>query len=246
MTSERRHARLALRESEPSSSSRACGDEDARLELPQDVAPGAKASFDYGLDHRTRLMSSVDSSSGVARARQIALEERGELNPKLWIALRLLALLQPYTLVRTRMRVLRLAGVQIGPRTVVCGRLSIAGSRDAHRRVMIGADCMINDGCRLDTGAPITIEDDVYFCHDVTVLTGTHDIGPHDRRCHGWRAEPVTIGRGSWLGARALVLPGVTIGAGCVVAAGAVVTESVAPDTLVGGVPARVLRTLGD
>ena len=189
--------------------------------------------------------SSADASPAVARARQIAYEERGEFNLKLWLALKVLAFLPPYTLVRTRMRVLRFAGVEIGARTVVCGGLRIAGSRGGHRRLKIGADCMINDGCRFDTGAPITIEDDVYFGHEVTVLTGTHEIGPRDRRCHGWRAEPVTIGRGCWLGTGVLVLPGVTIGAGCVVAAGAVVTESVPPDTLYAGVPAIPKRKLG-
>jgi acetyltransferase-like isoleucine patch superfamily enzyme len=76
------------------------------------------------------------------------------------------------------------------------------------------------------------------------VLTTTHDIGPHEQRCHGSRSEPVTIGDGAWIGTRALILPGVHVGAGCVVAAGAVVTDSVPPDSLVGGVPAKVLRTL--
>jgi len=52
------------------------------------------------------------------------------------------------------------------------------------------------------------------------------------------------VGDGAWIATRAVVLPGVTIGEGAVVAAGAVVTRSVAPHTMVGGVPARVLRDL--
>jgi acetyltransferase-like isoleucine patch superfamily enzyme len=58
------------------------------------------------------------------------------------------------------------------------------------------------------------------------------------------RSEPVSIGDGTWIGTGALILPGVHVGAGCVIAAGAVVTESVPDDTLVGGVPAKVLRQL--
>jgi acetyltransferase-like isoleucine patch superfamily enzyme len=54
----------------------------------------------------------------------------------------------------------------------------------------------------------------------------------------------VTIERGAWIGARAVILPGLRIGAGAVVAAGAVVTQDVAPDVMVGGVPARELRAL--
>jgi maltose O-acetyltransferase len=189
-------------------------------------------------------MSSADRPGVLTRARWAAAEELGERNPKLWLALKIIGFLPPYTFNRTRMHLLRLVGVDIGDDTVICGRLGIAGSREAERRLVIGADCMINDGCRFDTGAPITVGDDVYFGHEVTVLTTTHEIGPHERRCQGSRAESVAIGAGTWIGTRALILPGVQIGAGCVVAAGAVVTESVPPDTMVGGVPARVLREL--
>jgi acetyltransferase-like isoleucine patch superfamily enzyme len=188
-------------------------------------------------------MSSADAST-LLRVRWVAAEELGGINPKLWITLKVVGFLPVYAFTRLRMRLLRLIGVDIGDATVVCGRVSIAGSRHAERRLIIGADCMINDGARFDTGAPITVGDNVYFGHDVTVLTTTHDIGSHERRCYGLRAEPVTIGAGTWIGTRATVLPGVTIGAGCVVAAGAVVTESVPDDTMVGGVPARVLKKL--
>ena len=190
-------------------------------------------------------MSSAEDVAGLLRrARWAAEEELGERNPRLWVVLKVIGFLPPYTFSRLRMRLLRLIGVHIGDDTIVCGRISIAGSRHAQRDLFIGRECMINEGCRFDTGSPITIGDCVFFGHDITVLTTTHDIGPHNKRCHGVRSEPVSIGAGSWVGTRALILPGVHIGAGCVVAAGAVVTESVPDDTMVGGVPARVLRTL--
>jgi len=177
------------------------------------------------------------------RAVWAAEEELGERNPKLWVVLKILGFMPPYTFSRLRMRLLRAIGVPIGDSTIVCGRISIAGSRHAQRKLFIGRACMINEGCRFDTGSPITIGDRVYFGHDITVLTTTHDIGPHDQRCQGTRSEAVSVGDGTWVGTRALILPGVHIGAGCVVAAGAVVTESVPDDTMVGGVPARVLRS---
>ena len=190
------------------------------------------------------MSNAEDVAELLQRARWAAEEELGERNPKLWVVLKVTGFLPPYTFSRLRMRLLRLIGVHIGDDTIVCGRISIAGSRHAQRKLFIGRECMINEGCRFDTGSPITIGDRGLLGHDITVLTTTHDIGRHNKRCHGTGRSRCPIGAGSWIGTRALILPGVHIGAGCVVAAGAVVTESVPDDTLVGGVPAGVLRTL--
>jgi maltose O-acetyltransferase len=180
----------------------------------------------------------------IQRAVWAADEELGERNPRLWVVLKFIGWLPPFTFSRLRMRLLRLIGVPIGDNTVVCGRMSISGSRHAQRALRIGASCMINEGCRFETGATITIGDRVHIGHDVTVLTTTHEIGPHDQRSSVSVHAPVAIGDGVWIGTRSLILPGVEIGAGSVVAAGAVVTQDVPPDTLVGGVPARPLRSL--
>ena len=91
----------------------------------------------------------------------------------------------------------------------------------------------------------MTIGDHVYFGHDVAVLTAIHKLG--DRWRPSWALHSPNRSRseaGSWIGARAVILGGVTIGEGAVVAAGAVVTRSVPPNTLVGGVPAVVIREL--
>jgi acetyltransferase-like isoleucine patch superfamily enzyme len=189
-------------------------------------------------------MSIGEDPSLLQRVRWAFDEELGERNTRLWLVLKLLGIPPPYTFTRLRMRLLRMIGVSIGDDTIVCGRIGIAGSRHAQRKLFIGRDCMINEGCRFDTGSPITIGDRVYFGHEITVLTTTHDLGPHEQRCQGTRSQAVSVGDGTWVGTRVLILPGVHIGAGCVVAAGAVVTESVPDDTMVGGVPARVLRSL--
>jgi acetyltransferase-like isoleucine patch superfamily enzyme len=196
-----------------------------------------------------RAISSAPSSSPrrsslLRRVRRIAEDETAQLSVALWLTLELMSLLPSYTFPRLRMRLLRLVGTNVGRRTVFCGRISISGSRNAQRRLTIGTDCMINEGCRFDAGAPITIGDNVHFGQDVAILTTTHAIGARHERCGPHRREPVTVGDGTWVGARVLILPGVTVGAGCVIAAGAVVTRSVADDSLVGGVPARVLRKL--
>jgi maltose O-acetyltransferase len=90
----------------------------------------------------------------------------------------------------------------------------------------------------------VRIGDRVQLGHDVLLLTVEHELGPASARCGRRRAAPITIGDGVWLASRVTILPGVTVGEGAVVAAGAVVHQDVEANTLVGGVPARVLRVL--
>lgn len=110
--------------------------------------------------------------------------------------------------------------LQIGPRTLVNHGTSIA----AAARVTIGADCHIGPHCM--------IMDSAY-----------HELDP-ERRLERPTPQPVTIEDNVWLAARVIVLPGVTIGRDAAVAAGSVVATDVAPRTLVGGVPAKLIRQL--
>jgi acetyltransferase-like isoleucine patch superfamily enzyme len=71
-----------------------------------------------------------------------------------------------------------------------------------------------------------------------------HEMGPSASRCGRLVAAPIEVGDGVWLASRVTILPGVAVGKGAVVAAGAVVTQDVAPDTLVAGVPAKFIRDL--
>ena len=112
--------------------------------------------------------------------------------------------------------------------------------------VKIGHGVFVGLDTWLDCQFPelITIEDDATLSFRVTVVV--HDDA---RRMHGvipgqlqGTVAPVRFCRGCYIGAGALILPGVTIGEGAVVAAGAVVTRDVPPRKVVGGVPARVLR----
>ncbi|KQQ42951.1 acyltransferase [Nocardioides sp. Leaf307] len=109
----------------------------------------------------------------------------------------------------------------------------------------IGSRVAAMNGVHLDPGRPwlLTIGDDVAFSLDVVVLT--HDASMLRHTGYA-RIAPVSIGSRVFVGAHAVILPGVTIGDDVVVAAGAVVTSDVAPGTVVGGVPARPLATLAD
>lgn len=110
--------------------------------------------------------------------------------------------------------------------------------------ISIGQGCFINDYCYFENAASISIGREVAFGPRVAVITSNHAIGGSARRCGRWEPLPIGIEDGCWIGAQALILPGVTIGHGTVVAAGAVVSDDCEPDCLYGGTPARILRRL--
>jgi maltose O-acetyltransferase len=91
--------------------------------------------------------------------------------------------------------------------------------------------------------AAITIGDDVQIGPNVQLLTPTHPLDAELRRAKWEAAEPIVIHDNAWLGGGAIVLPGVTVGENAVVGAGAVVTKTVAPNVVVAGNPARVVRS---
>ena len=107
-------------------------------------------------------------------------------------------------------------------------------------RLRIGDRCFVNVGTVILSVREIVIGDDVAFATEVHVM----DSNSHGVEGRPHVEAPVRIGDGTWLGARAMVLPGVTIGRRVLVAAGAVVTRDVPDDVLVAGNPARVVRAL--
>lgn len=114
------------------------------------------------------------------------------------------------------------------------------GVRFWNTAVSIGAGSYLNREATFEGRGQITVGTRVAIGPGVMILTSTHDIGPSE-----WRAGsgvpkylPVSIGDGSWIGARATILPGVTIGRGCVIAAGSVVRKDCPDDTIWAGVPA--------
>ncbi len=111
------------------------------------------------------------------------------------------------------------------------------------KNLTLGRGVFINIGCRFQDTGGITIGDGSLIGHGSTLTTLNHALDP-DRRADMIPA-PVVLGRNVWLGASVTVLPGVTIGDGAIVGAGAVVTRDVAPHSIVGGVPAKLIRATG-
>lgn len=186
----------------------------------------------------------VNLQSPISKIRQLVNEESDGFHLRLLLAQFFLAPLPLYAGSRLRAAVLRLAGFQIGAGTVFWGRPTITGSGNLYRRLIIGRECWINAGCFFDLGERITIGDRVAFGQQVMLLTNAHEIAGPGRRAGNLFPRPITIHDGAWVSTRATVLPGVTIGSGAVVAAGAVVTRDVPANTMVGGIPARPMRNL--
>jgi acetyltransferase-like isoleucine patch superfamily enzyme len=109
--------------------------------------------------------------------------------------------------------------------------------------ISVGRSVFIGYQCAFSGHAPIDIGDGVMVAHKVNLVTAGHPVEPEQRKAL-LTAGPITLGTNAWIGAAATVLPGVTVGEGSVVAAGAVVTRDVPPATLVAGVPARIIREL--
>lgn len=178
------------------------------------------------------------------KLQQLFREEFAGLYPRLLVARLLLWPLPMHVGGRVRVRIMRLIGFHIGHGTVMADMPALTGGKDLYRHLTIGPDCWFNVGCFFDLAAPIDIGKNVSFGHQVIVLTNSHEIGPPTGRASTLCARPVTIGSGTWLGARVTILPGVNIGVGVVVAAGSVVHEDVPPNTLVAGTPARIVKSL--
>jgi maltose O-acetyltransferase len=171
-------------------------------------------------------------------------EELGALELRRLLAHLSCAVLPDGTLARVRSLLLRACGVRLGSSTLVGGSIELAGPRGALSRLHVGARCFFTCPLYLDLTGEIRMGDDVSIGHHTLLVTADHEFGDPRHRCGPVRPKPIVIGDGAWIGARVIVLPGVTIGAGAVVAAGAVVRKDVPPHTAVGGVPAKVLRTL--
>lgn len=106
----------------------------------------------------------------------------------------------------------------------------------------VGKEVFINFGCTfLDQGG-ITIEDGVFIGPEAKILSEGHPEQPALR--HTLQTEPVVIRRKAWIGAGAIILPGVTVGENAIIAAGAIVTKDVPDNTIAAGVPAKILRNI--
>ena len=111
--------------------------------------------------------------------------------------------------------------------------------------IKVGRNVFVNQNCTFYDLGGIDIADDVMIGPNVSIITSGHPIAPSQRRA-GVIAKPVVIERNVWIAAGATIIGGVTVGENSVVAAGSVVTRDVPPNSLAGGNPARVIRSIAE
>ena len=113
---------------------------------------------------------------------------------------------------------------------------------DFGQNITVGQDVFINACCHFQDHGGVTIGDGCQIGHNVVFATLNHGLAPQDRKTT--YPAPIVLGRNVWVGSNATILQGVTIGDNAVIAAGAVVTRDVEADTVVGGAPARFIRSI--
>lgn len=113
---------------------------------------------------------------------------------------------------------------------------------DCGKNIHLGENVFINSGCKFQDQGGIYIGDRTLIGHNVVLATLNHPLPPSQRT--NLMPAPIHIEEDVWIGSGSVVLPGVRIGRGSVVAAGAVVTKDVPPMTVVGGVPARFIKSV--
>lgn len=163
--------------------------------------------------------------------------------PRLWEAVartikRSAALNTSTDIDQIRDRLSEIIGTQIDKSTTVL----VPFHTNFSQHIKIGKGVFINHACSfLDLGG-ITIEDNVQIGPRVNLISENHPLEPSQRKSLDLKL--IVIKRNAWIGAGATILPGVTIGENAVVAAGAVVNKDVPPNTVVGGIPAKVIKTI--
>lgn len=113
---------------------------------------------------------------------------------------------------------------------------------DFGENIRIGKNVFVNHACTFMDRGGITLEENVLIGPKVNLITTNHPVNPAERRAT--ISQPIVIKKGAWIGAGATILPGVTVGENAIVAAGAVVSKDVPDNSIVGGVPAKFIKSI--
>lgn len=148
----------------------------------------------------------------------------------------------PVFTARQRARILRRVGVHSAPDVQIEGGFRIAGDRD----LWLGPGVFLNHDAYIDCVGEVRLGANSGMAHGAQIITSHHDIrGPeHERIEMPTEPRPVTIGKAVWIGANAIILPGVTVADRCLIGAGSVLAKDTEPNGVYMGVPARRIREI--
>ena len=137
-------------------------------------------------------------------------------------------------------KLLNSIGMNIGANTKVVGPIECLGT------LIVGENCWIGKNFKVNGNGCVTIGNNCDIGPEVTFNTGGHEIGCSTRRAGKGCLFSQTVGSGTWIGGRSTILNNANIGKSCVIASCACVVKDVSDNSLVGGVPARLIRSLSD
>jgi acetyltransferase-like isoleucine patch superfamily enzyme len=165
------------------------------------------------------------------------LLRRAKFKACIWL-LNMIPFTRFYSLKRT---LIRSAGIACGADVRIAGKLHVS-----HPNLQLGDNIWVGNNVQFyaTREAAIVIGDNVDIAPNCVFCTGTHEIGTSAQRAGPGRSLPIQIGAGTWIGINSCVVAGAKVGSGCIVAAGAVVHQSSAPNVVLAGVPARPIRAL--
>jgi acetyltransferase-like isoleucine patch superfamily enzyme len=181
---------------------------------------------------------------GLSKLLAVAHEELDAIHPRYLVVQFFVSFLPQNSFCRVRTLLYRFAGLRIGEGTVILGRLTLTFPGAIASMLSIGANSRVNAPFYAELNAPIIIGSNVSIGHNVVLITTDHDTSNPKDRAGTPKFDRIVIEDGAWIGAGVTILPGVTIGRASVVSAGAMVSKSVLANQLVGGVPARLVKTL--
>jgi maltose O-acetyltransferase len=204
------------------------------------AGPGESESADFEASEPLE----PEKPGGLRRLLAVAAEELHSIQPRYLLAQLFVSCLPQNSFCRVRTLLYRLAGLRIGKGTVILGRLTLTCEGSLATMFSVGTGSRINSPFFADLNAPVTIGNNVAIGHHAVLITTDHDKSDPQHRAGTPRFARIVIEDGVWIGACVTILPGVTIGRGSVVAAGALVSHSVLANRLVGGVPARPIKSL--
>jgi len=186
-----------------------------------------------------------EAATGLGRLRRYANLIKRSLHFKYNVARVLSRLLPNVASGIIRGRIYRWAGFDVGKGAFIMGNLLLTSAApDFYSKLSIGEGATLADAITINLDDKVTIGKNAAIAPHVVIYTGSHQIGPGSKRIGDFTSLPVTIEEGAWVRVGAILVPGVTVGRGSIVAAGAVVLKDVPPNTYVEGNPAQVVRQL--